>query len=145
MSTYRRGPAVIVWRSQPFDLCIVVCDGLARAWPRGSLPSWSAAVQTCMTPCVGRDPNIVTAGELAVAPQVLKTLGSACTLGLSHLLLVFNNPFARLTGFSGRERTPLPRYEQSEDLHRPIHPGHFTDERAAFKVEEVTEAHLRMV
>src|SRR5271156_3818342 len=69
----------------------------------------------------------------------------ALWIALSHLLLVFNNPFARLAGFSGRERTPLPRYEQSENLHRPIHPGHVTDERDAFKVEEVTEAELRLV
>jgi hypothetical protein len=76
----------------------------------------------------------VTAGELALAPRGQRLHS---WIALSHLLLVFNNPFARLAGFSGRERTPLPRYEQSEDLHRPIHPGHVTDERAAFKVEEV--------
>jgi hypothetical protein len=89
----------------------------------------------------------VTAGQPALMPRVLKTLRQRLHswIALSHLLLVFNNPFARLAGFSGRERTPLPRYEQSEDLQRPIHPGHVTDERAAFKVEEVTEAELRMV
>jgi hypothetical protein len=47
--------------------------------------------------------------------------GSAKTTRPPHqnLLFGFNNPFARLAGFSGRERTPLPRYEQSDDLHRP--------------------------
>jgi hypothetical protein len=38
----------------------------------------------------------------------------------------------------------MPRYDRSQDLQRPIHPGRVADERAAFKVEEMSEVELHM-
>jgi len=57
-----------------------------------------------------------------------------------------NNPLACFVGVSGRERTPLPRHQETKEttkeLRRVSHPFHVSDHRGAFPVAEVAEADL---
>jgi hypothetical protein len=59
-----------------------------------------------------------------------------------------NNPLACFVGVSGRERTPLPRHQETKEttkeLRRVSHPFHVSDHRGAFPVAEVAEADLRI-
>src|SRR6476619_262976 len=60
-----------------------------------------------------------------------------------------NNPLACFVGFSGGERTPLPRHQETKEttkeLRRVSHPFHVSDHRGAFPVAEVPEADLRIL
>ena len=57
-----------------------------------------------------------------------------------------NNPLACFVGFSGGERTPLPRHQEAKEttkeVRRVSHPFHVSDHRGAFPVAEVAEADL---
>jgi len=65
-----------------------------------------------------------------------------------HSPLGFSNPFARFAGFSFRKRPVLPRPQKAKELTEFSHvfrPFHVSNHRAAFPIEEVTEAELRIL